>query len=124
MLTEEQAMNKLRVYADEYKRLVRRKKYVQAMNIYYSALNAASFNELSKDEMSEVFGSDGQDGIQDKKESNGLFDRRTLGDVGFLAIKEEIEENRRGNPTQIHDFVHHLPISHFLKNKKEAMFLL
>ena len=32
-------------------------------------------------------------------------------------MQEEIEQNRRGNPTQIHDFRTYLPRSYFAKNR-------
>ena len=50
---------------------------------------------------------------EDDEKLTGLFDKQAVLYVAEKAMKQEIEENRRGNPTQIHDFNTYLPRSYF-----------
>lgn len=98
-------------YPDAYYRLPRRK----AVNLYNEVRAVAVYVELPEDRLEELFG---KYDPEDKNVQNGLFDRRNVTSVADRALKQELEENRRGNPTQIHDFEHYLPRSYFLEKQK------
>ena len=112
-MTEEQIMNKMRVAAVEFRRLTQEHQYVKAINLYHKVSAVASYIELSGDKRAELFGTQPDDG----KPIRGLFEKEQIAWVSEKAMQEEIEQNRRGNPTQIHDFRTYLPRSYFVKNR-------
>lgn len=112
-MTEEQIMNKMRVSAVKFGRLTRERQYVNAINLYHKVRAVADYIELSSDKRAELFGSVTDDG----REIPGLFEKQKIAWVSEKAMQEEVEENRRGNPTQIHDFRTYLPRSYFAKNR-------
>ena len=114
-MTEEQLMNKMRGSAEEYRELIHNRQYVRAVNLYNEVRAVAVYVELPEDRLEELFG---KYYPEDKNVQNGLFDRRNVTSVADRALKQELEENRRGNPTQIHDFEHYLPRSYFLEKQK------
>lgn len=109
-MTEEQLMSKMRGSAEEYRELIHRRQYVMAINLYNKVHAVAVYVELPADKLEELFG---RYDPEDKNVQNGLFDRRNIASVSDRAFRQELEENRRGNPTQIHDFEHYLPRSYF-----------
>lgn len=112
-MTEEQIMNKMRASAVEFRRLTREKQYVKAINLYHKVRAVASYIELSGDKRAELFGTQPDDG----KPTRGLFEKEEIAWVSDKAMKEEIEQNRRGNATQIHDFKSYLPHSYFMSGR-------
>lgn len=108
-MTEEQVMMKMRASAVEFKNLAREHRYVRAINLYYRVSAVASYIELSDDKRAELFGRQTDEGIVIK----GLFEKEYVAWVSDKAMQEEIEQNRCGNPTQIHDFKTYLPRSYF-----------
>lgn len=109
-MTEEQLMNKMRGSAEEYRELIHNRQYVRAVNLYNKVRAVAVYVELPADKLEELFG---RYDPEDKNVQNGLFDRRNIASVSDRAFRQELEENRRGNPTQIYDFEHYLPRSYF-----------
>lgn len=101
-------MNKMRASAIEFRRLTREQQYVRAINLYYRVRAVAGYIELPEDMLTELFGS-----YADEKDVKGLFDKEYVANVADRAMKQEIKENRRGNPTQIQDFRTYLPRSYF-----------
>ena len=114
-MTEEELMNKMRGSAEEYLKLIRNRQYVRAVNLYNKVMAVAVYVELPEDRLVELFG---KYDPEDKNVQNGLFDQRNVASVADRAFKQELEENRRGNPTQIRDFEHYLPRSYFLEKQK------
>ena len=108
-MTQDQIMNKMRASAIEFRRLTREQQYVRAINLYYRVHAVAMYIELPQDMLTELFGSY----ADDVKVERGLFDKETVISIADRAMKQEIEENRRGNPTQIQDFRTYLPRSYF-----------
>lgn len=111
-MTEEEVMNKMRASADEFNALCRQQQYVMAINLYYRVRAVAVYIEMPEDKLTELFGS-----YEEKTEEQnivpGLFPRQIITSVADRAMKQEIAENSRGNPTQIHDFRTYLPRSYF-----------
>lgn len=110
-MTQEEIMNKMRASANEFNALCRKQQYVMAINLYYKVRAVAIYIEMPKDSLTELFGS--YEGGEEEKSVPGLFPRQRIISVADSAMKQEIEENSRGNPTQIHDFRTYLPRSHF-----------
>lgn len=114
-MTEEQLMNKMRGSAEEYRELIHNRQYVRAVNLYNKVRAVAVYVELPEDRLVELFG---KYDLENRNVQNGLFDQRNVASVADRAFKQELEENRRGNPTQIRDFEHYLPRSFFEKQKR------
>jgi hypothetical protein len=110
-MTEEEIMNKMRGSADKFRELCYRHEYVRAINLYHRVHAVALYVELPEDKLTELFGS--YEVGEDDEKLTGLFDKQAVLYVAEKAMKQEIEENRRGNPTQIHDFNTYLPRSYF-----------
>lgn len=115
-MTEEEIMDKMRRSADEFTHLSRNKQYVRAINLYHRVHTVALYIELPEDKLAELFGSYAEN--EEDEVVKGLFDKARVLSVSDLAMKQEIEENRRGNSTQVHDFKTYLPRSYFGKNKR------
>lgn len=112
-MTEEQVMMKMRASAVEFKNLAREHRYVRAINLYYRVSAVASYIELTDDKRAELFGRQTDEGVVIK----GLFEKEYVAWVSDKAMQEEIEQNRCGNPTQIHDFKTYLPRSYFTSGR-------
>lgn len=112
MLTGEELMDKMRRDAQNYRALIRSHKYVQAKSLYNKVHAVAVYAGGTVDELEELFGRYAPD-PDDVNAPKGLYDRKSVAEIGFLALKQEREENRRGNPTQIMNFEHYLPESLF-----------
>lgn len=110
-MTEEEVMNKMRASADEFNALCRKQQYVMAINLYYRVRAVAVYIEMPEDKLTELFGSYGEP--EEQNIVPGLFPRQEIISVSDRAMKQEIAENSRGNPTQIHDFRTYLPRSYF-----------
>ena len=108
-MTEDEIMSKMRKSAEEFINLCRNRQYVRAINIYHKVHAVALYIELPEDKLTELFGSY----AGDDEAVTGLFDKQAVLYVSEKAMKQEIEENRRGNPTQVHDFNTYLPRSYF-----------
>lgn len=115
-MTEEEIMNKMRRSADEFTSLCRNGQYVRAINLYHRVHTVALYIELSEDRLTELFGNYVES--EEDEAVKGMFEKTRVLSVSDLAMKQEIEENRRGNPTQVHDFKTYLPRSYFGKNKR------
>lgn len=111
-MTEEEVMNKMRASADEFNALCRQQQYVMAINLYYRVRAVAVYIEMPEDKLTELFGSYGEK-TEEQNIVPGLFPRQEIISVSDRAMKQEIAENSRGNPTQIHDFRTYLPRSYF-----------
>ncbi len=110
-MTEKEIMNKMRASADEFNTLCQRQQYVMAINLYHKVRAVATYIEMPEDMLAELFG-----GYEENEGQNvvpGLFPRQRIISVADSAMKQEIAENSRGNPTQIHDFKTYLPRSYF-----------
>lgn len=114
-MTEEQLMNKMRCSAEEYRELIHNRQYVRAVNLYNKVRAVAVYAELPEDKLVELFG---KYDPEDKNVQNGLFDQRDVASVADRAFKQELDENRKGNPTQVRDFEHYLPRSFLEKQKR------
>ena len=110
-MTEDEVMNKMRASADEFKALCRKQQYVMAINLYNMVRVVAVYIEMPEDKLTELFGSYGE--TEEQNIVPGLFPRQIITSVADRAMKQEIEENSRGNPTQVHDFRTYLPRSYF-----------
>ena len=110
-MTEDEIMDKMRRSAAEFKSLCRNREYVRAINLYHRVYAVAFYIELPQDRLVELFGSYAQN--EDDEVIKGLFEKSTVLNVADRAMRQEIEENRRGNPTQIQDFNTYLPRSYF-----------
>lgn len=114
-MTEEQLMNKMRGSAEEYRELIHNRQYVRAVNLYNKVRAVAVYVELPEDKLAELFG---KYDPEDKNVQNGLFDQRNVASVADRAFMQELDENRKGNPTQARDFEHYLPRSYFSVKQK------
>lgn len=114
-MTEEEVMNKMRASADEFNALCRKQQYVMAINLYYRVRAVAVYIEMPEDKLTELFGSYGE--TEEQNVVPGLFPKQKITSVADYAMKQEIAENIRGNPTQVHDFRTYLPRSYF-KSKR------
>ena len=110
-MTEDEVMNKMRASANEFDALCRKQQYVMAINLYYRVRAVAVYIEMPENRLTELFGSYGEAEEQDIVQ--GLFPRQIITSVADRAMKQEIVENSRGNPTQVHDFMTYLPLSYF-----------
>lgn len=108
-MTDEQLMNKMRKSAEEFRELCLKRQYVRAINLYHRVHTVALYAELPQENLDELFGNYIED--EDTEVIHGLFRKETVLRVADAAMEQELEENRRGNPTQIHDFKHYLPQS-------------
>lgn len=115
-MTEEQVMDKMRRSAEEFGDLCRSRQYVRAISLYHRVHAVALYIEMSEDKLVELFGNYVES--EDDEVIKGLFDNSKVLRVSDLAMKQEIEQNRKGNPTQIMDFEHYLPRSYFLEKKR------
>lgn len=70
-------------------------------------------SDMTDDKRAELFGRQTDEGIVIK----GLFEKEYVAWVSDKAMQEEIEQNRCGNPTQIHDFKTYLPKSYFTSGR-------
>lgn len=108
-MTDKKLMEKMRKDAEKFKELYHNRQYVRAINLYHRVHTVAVYNELPQENLDELFGSYIED--EDTEVMHGLFLKETVLRVADAAMKQELEENRRGNPTQVHDFMHYLPQS-------------
>ena len=115
MLSGEELMNKMCGDAEKYRRMIRSREYVKASSHYALMEAIAYYAEATEDELAKLFGRDSTDKEGAGNAVQGLYNRRESAEIGFLALKQEKEENMRGNPTQIRSFSRYLPESTFLK---------
>lgn len=108
-MTDKKLMEKMRKDAEKFKELCFNRQYVMAINLYHRVHTVAVYNELPQENLEELFGNYIED--EDTDVIHGLFRKETVLRVADAAMKQELEENRRGNPTQIHDYKHYLPQS-------------
>ena len=109
-MTDKKLMEKMRKDAEKFRTLCCQRQYVGAINLYHKVYAVAHYTELPQENLEELFGN------YYKEDENtiiveGLFRKDMIIYVSDMAMKQELEENRRGNPTQIHDFKHYLPQS-------------
>lgn len=115
-MTEEEIMDKMRRSAEEFTSLCRSGQYVRAINLYHRVHAVALYIELPEDKLIELFGNYIEN--EDDEVIHGLFDKQVISYVSDKAMRQEIEENRRGNPTQVCDFTTYLPRSYFGAKQK------
>lgn len=115
-MTEDEIMDKMRGSAKQFGELCHKREYVRAINLYHRVHAVALYIELPEDKLIELFGNYIEN--EDDEVIHGLFDKQVISYVSDKAMRQEIEENRRGNPTQVCDFTTYLPRSYFGAEQK------
>lgn len=80
MIDEQQTVDKLKETAEDFMAAVEDKDYMRAKALYNKALNVATFMQIPKEAMEELFGQSA--GIADDEEApDGLFQRAAVSKV-------------------------------------------
>lgn len=80
MIDEQQTVDKLKETAEDFMEAVEDKDYMRAKALYNKALNVATFMQIPKEAMEELFGQSA--GIADDEEApDGLFQRAAVSKV-------------------------------------------
>ena len=93
MMDEQQTVDKLKETAEDFMAAVEDKDYMRAKALYNKALTVATFMQIPKDAMSELFGQSA--GIADDEEApDGLFQRAAVSRVDLECCIKRNQTNK------------------------------